>query len=83
MPNVWKTSEIIPVPKNNNQKEFNNLQHVALTSVIMKYLKHVIKRHLCDSFVHHKDKLQFAYSQSRSVQDAVLTLFHQTCEHLE
>ncbi len=56
-----------------------------LTCVIMKCLKHIIKRHLFDSFVHQliKDKLQFAYSQNRSFQDAVLTLFNQTCEHLE
>ena len=83
VPDEWKMSEIIPIPKINHPKEFNDFRPVALTSVIMKCLEHIVKKLICTSIDPLRDNLQFAYCQGRSVQDAGLTLLHQTCEHLE
>ena len=47
IPDVWKKSEIIPVPRNNNPKELNDLRPVALTPILMKCLKHVVTPHHC------------------------------------
>ncbi|KAK0141137.1 hypothetical protein N1851_021878 [Merluccius polli] len=54
IPTIWKTSTIIPVPKNNNPRELNEFKPVALTSLVMKVLEkificewqHVLRHHL-------------------------------------
>ena len=80
---LWKMSQRVPVPKNKHPKEFNDLRPVALTSIIMKCLEHIVKKYLCANIDHLIDQLQFPYCQGRSVQDDALTLLHQTSEHLE
>lgn len=80
MPYVWKTSGIIPVPKN-YPREFNDLRPVALTSVKMKCLEHITKRDICKTLDPQGGKLQFAYSQNMNGSDA--ELISHVCEHLE
>ncbi|XP_045122694.1 probable glutamate receptor [Portunus trituberculatus] len=82
-PGYSTVPEIIPIPKCNHLKEFNDLRPVALTSAIMKCLEHIVKKLICISIATLRDNLQFAYCQGRSVQDANLTLLHRTCDHLE
>ena len=36
IPNVWKTSKIIPVPKKEKVMTINDLRPVALTPIVMK-----------------------------------------------
>ena len=38
-PTIWKTSEIVPVPKKPKVKELNDLRPVALTSILVKCLE--------------------------------------------
>lgn len=83
VPTLWKLSEIIPVPKSKFPSVKNDYRPVALTSIIMKCLEHIVKKHLCKFVEHKKDILQFAYCNNRSVQDAILTLLHDTFQHLE
>lgn len=83
VPTLWKMSEIIPVPKVRFPKEFNDLRPVALTSLIMKCFEHIIKIHLCLKINAFRDPLQFAYCQSKCVQDAVLTLVHDASKYLD
>lgn len=83
VPSLWKVSEIIPVPKLKFPKVNNDFRPVALTSIIMKCFEHIIKNHLCKQIDMFRDPLQFAYCQSRSVQDAGLTLLHEIYSHLE
>ena len=83
VPALWKLSEIIPVPKIAFPKVSNDYRPVALTSIIMKCLEHIVKRHLCTYVDHLRDPAQFAYCKGRSVQDATLTLLHEIYEHLE
>ena len=83
VPSAWKTSEIIPVPKVKMPQVLNDLRPVALTSVLMKCLEKFVKLHLCKQVQHLCDKLQFAYRDGRSVDDAVVTLLDCVCSHLE
>ena len=83
VPYTWKMSEIIPIPKTKFPKIKNDLRPIALTSLIMKCLEHIVKRHLCSQVRYVRDPLQFAYSEGKSVQDAVVTLIHNVSQHLD
>ena len=44
IPQIWKTSAIIPVPKISKPKELNQYRPVALTSNVMKCLERILLR---------------------------------------
>ena len=46
MPKSWKTSTIIPLPKNNKAPALNDFRPVALTSILAKCFETVICQHL-------------------------------------
>ena len=43
---LWKTSEIIPVPKHQTPKDYKDYRSVALTCIFMKCLESIIKKFL-------------------------------------
>lgn len=47
VPVLWKTSEIIPIPKINFPRVKNDLRPVALTAIIMKCFETMVKKILC------------------------------------
>lgn len=83
VPTLWKTSNIVPVPKKKLPIEMNDLRPVALTSVIMKGLEAFVKSLLSNFISSDFDQFQFAYTKNRSVEDAVITLFHELYSHLD
>ena len=83
VPDSWKLSEIVPVPKVRFPVEKNDTRPVCLTSLIMKCLEHIVKKYICINADEIMDNLQFAYRKGRSAQDATLTVLHQITEHLE
>ena len=83
IPEIWKTSEVVPVPKVNIPTAMNNLRPVALTSDIMKCFESIVKKHLWSYVQNISDKFQFAYRSGRSVDDAVVTLLDILCAHLD
>ena len=83
VPCEWKTSEIVPVPKVKIPLVKNDLRPVALTSVIMKCLEAIVKKHICSQLRGLSDQLQFAYRPNRCVEDAVATLLELVCRHLD
>lgn len=83
VPRIWKMTEVVPIPKNRFPKTKNDLRPIALTSLIMKCLEHIVKHHLCIQVNHLQDPLQFAYCEGKSVQDAVVTLIHNVSHHLD
>jgi hypothetical protein len=83
VPPQWKTSEIIPVPKAKIPLVINDLRPVALTSVIVKCLESIVKKHLCNKVGEMLDCMQFAYKPQRCVEDAVITLLDKICKHLD
>ena len=44
VPPIWKTSELITVPKKSAVKELNDLRPVALTSIVTKCFEKLIAR---------------------------------------
>ena len=61
----------------------NDLRPVALTSVLMKCLESIVKKHICKCVENLCDEMQFAYRQSICVDDAGTTLIHVLCAHLD
>ena len=83
LPPIWKTAEVVPVPKKANIKELNDLRPVALTPIVTKCLEKLCVREIkkCSSPV--QDQMQFAYRQKRSVDDALLVFLDNVYRHLE
>ena len=85
IPQIWKTSSIIPVPKGNRKgssTDLNAFRPVALTFNVMKCLERLILKHLLSQAGSFIDPFQFAYRQNRGVEDAVLVL-HGLYSHLD
>ena len=83
IPNIWRSSMIIPVPKKKVVSQLNDYRPVALTSVPMKCAEKIILKHLRRETANHQDPLQFAYTTKRSPEDAILTMLHNLHQHLD
>ena len=51
VPDIWKSSSIVPVPKNNKVGSINDLRPVALTSVAFETCERIVLPRLM-SFIH-------------------------------
>lgn len=76
VPVLWKTSCVVPVPKNAHPREPNHFRPVALTSHLMKTLERIVLRHLRTVVSSELDPLQFAYQPGIGVEDAIIYLSH-------
>ncbi|KAI3351071.1 hypothetical protein L3Q82_005638 [Scortum barcoo] len=85
VPQLWKTSCIIPVPKKPHPGELNDFRPVvALTShVMMKTMERLLLHHLRPQTHHALDPLQFAYREKTGVEDAIIFLLHRSLSHLD
>ena len=83
IPKLWKTSEIIPVPKRSPPKCDNDYRPVALTAILMKCFEKVVKNRLQTYVSTYTDPYQFAYACNRCVDDATLALTDYVLEHLD
>ncbi|KAF7642490.1 hypothetical protein LDENG_00257070 [Lucifuga dentata] len=61
VPQLWKTSCMVLVPKTLHPKDLNSYRLVALTSHLMKTLERLVLAHLCPLVSSSMDPLQFAY----------------------
>ena len=77
VPQCFKRSSIIPVPKKCSVSCLNDYRHVALISVVMKTLERLVQQFLKSIIDPMLDRFQFAYRGNRFVDDAVsLGLFY-------
>lgn len=83
VPQLWKHSTIIPIPKKTKPKTLNDLRPVALTSLVMKAMEKIIKQHIIRATDSLMDPLQFAYRAGRSVDDAKIFILDSIHKHLE
>ncbi|XDV44731.1 hypothetical protein PO909_012971, partial [Leuciscus waleckii] len=83
VPNCFKKSIIIPVPKKTTVTCMNYFRPVALTSVIMKCFELLVKSYINNCIPVFTDPLQFAYRSNRAVDDAVSLVLHTALQHLE
>ncbi|KAK7913293.1 hypothetical protein WMY93_013504 [Mugilogobius chulae] len=83
VPQLWKTSCVVPVPKTPHAKDLSSFRPVALTSHLMKTLERLVLGHLRSTVSSALDPLQFAYRPGIGVEDAVIFLLHRSLSHLE
>ncbi|XP_013889486.1 RNA-directed DNA polymerase from mobile element jockey, partial [Austrofundulus limnaeus] len=83
VPQLWKTSCVVPVPKTPHPKDLNSYRPVALTSHLMKTLERLLLAHLRPLVSPSMDPLQFAYQPGIGVEDAIIHLLHSSLSHLE
>lgn len=83
VPQCFKCSIIIPVPKSSKITCLNDFRPVALTSVVMKAFEQIILAYLKSCTSLKMDSYQFAYQANRSVEDAISIALHHTLQHLE
>ena len=81
VPGLWKTSMICPILKNNSPSDLSDYRPIAITSVVMKCFEKIVLHHLLDLTNGMQDPFQFAYKPNRSIEDAILTLLHNTFLH--
>ena len=74
IPTLWKTSNIIPIPKKPNPVALNDYRPVALTSIAMKSYERLIKGFFLSETEHLLDANQFAYKPQKGVEDATMTV---------
>ena len=83
VPDIWKSSCIVPVPKNNTVGSMNDLRPVALTSVAFKTCERIVLPQL-KSFSHDSlDPSQVAYQNNRSCEDALFVTINEVTSHLD
>ncbi len=83
VPCLWKTSNIIPIPKQQKSHSLHDFRPIALTSLAMKALEREVKSQLITVTGHKLDSLQFAYRTKRGVDDAKLFLLNTIHQYLE
>ena len=83
IPDLWKQSTICPIPKKRNPAVLNDYRPVALTPIIMKVLERIVLQRLMQQTDDRMDPHQFAYRRNRGVEDAIISLLHDTYTHLE
>ena len=83
VPVCFKTSTIIPVPKQSVTTCLNDYRPVALTPLPAKCLERLIMKHITSITPASFDPYQFAYRKNRSTEDAIAIVFHTALEHLE
>ena len=83
VPDIWKCSCIIPVPKKPVISCMNDLRPVALTSIPIKVCERLFKKYLSGYVEDYVDPLQFAYRSNRSCTDAILVMLEKLYHHCD
>ena len=83
IPEIWKISQIVPVPKKSKPDTLNDYRPIALTSVAMKCMERLILKRIQHFTDNKMDNNQFAYKKGCSVVDAVLVLLNSIYKHLD
>ena len=79
VPDIWKSSCIVPVPKNNKVGSMNDLRPV----VALKTCERIVLPQL-KSFIHDSlDPFLFAYQNNRRCEDALLVTINEVTSHLD
>uniref|UniRef100_A0A3P9LKD5 Reverse transcriptase domain-containing protein n=1 Tax=Oryzias latipes TaxID=8090 RepID=A0A3P9LKD5_ORYLA len=83
VPQLWKTSCVVPVPKTSRPTDFKDYRPVALISHLMKTMERLVLTHLRPMVSQSMDPLQFAYQPGIGVEDAVIFLLDRALSHLD
>ncbi|KAI4905151.1 hypothetical protein NFI96_007000 [Prochilodus magdalenae] len=83
VPSCFKLTTIVPLPKKSVMTCLNDYRPVALTPIVMKCFERIVMSHIQETIPDTLDRLQFAYRQNRSTDDAVNTAIHAALTHPE
>ena len=83
IPSIWKSSNVVPVPKKPSPSALNDYRPIALTSIPFKCMERIVLKRLLVATQSFQDPLQFAYTPNRNTEDAILTVTHAVLKHLE
>lgn len=83
IPECFKATTIIALPKKSPATTLNDYRPIALTSIMMKCFERLVKAHITSSLPATFDPFQFAYRPKRSTDDAIATALHLSLAHLE
>lgn len=82
IPNLWKTSIILLVPKKSRPSKPNHYRPVAFTSIAAKCLEELTLNAIRSIVKSHLGPYQFAYMTNRGTEDTVACLLHTPLPHL-
>ncbi|KAK7938715.1 hypothetical protein WMY93_002041 [Mugilogobius chulae] len=83
VPDSFKKSIVIPVPKKTPVTCLNDYRPVALTSVLMKCFERLVLDFIRSQIPVSVDPLQFAYRPNRSTEDAISFALNCIYSHLD
>ena len=83
IPSIWKSSNVVPVPKKPSPSALNDYRPIALASIPFKCMERIVLKRLLAATQSFQDPLQFAYTQNRNTEDAILTATHAVLKHLK
>jgi len=76
-PSLWKSVEVVPVPKTNPPTSIHNdLRPIAILPVLAKIFESIVGRHLFVFQEPSLDDSQFGSRKGRSTTHAIVTLLH-------
>ena len=74
IPSIWKSSNVVPVPKKPSPSALNDHRPIALTSIPFKCMERIVLKRLLAATQSFQDPLQFSYTPNRNTEDAILTV---------
>lgn len=83
VPSCFKTSTIVPIPKQAKITCLNDWRPVALTPILSKCFEKLVRNYICSVLPASLDPLQFAYRSNRSTDDAIAFTLHTALSHLD
>ena len=66
IPSIWKSSNVVPVPKKTSPSALNDYRPIALTSIPFKCMERIVLQRLHAATQSFQDPLQFAYTLNRN-----------------
>ena len=85
IPSSWKTSSIVPIPKNSNHKEATNYRPISLLPIVSKLLERHVHRYIT-LFLSQTSPLsntQWGFQTGKSTITALLAVTHDWFQALE
>ena len=85
LPESWKTSLVVPIPKSSNHKEVSNYRPISLLPIVSKMLErhfhHLITTHLNDN--KPLSNSQWGFQAGKSTVTSLLNITHEWFQALE
>ncbi|CAI5668458.1 unnamed protein product [Oreochromis niloticus] len=87
LPVIWHCPSLPEISNNSSESTtisgLNDYRLIALTSVVAKFFKKLVLKHIKDCITPSFDPHQFAYKANTSTEDAISTALHSALHHLE